>query len=41
MFLIEQFSEEKFNLTAEFCADIESHTNETVYKEVENEVFKR
>ena len=41
MFLIKLFSEEKFNLTAEFCGDIESHTNETVYKEVENEVFIR
>ena len=35
------FLEEKFNLTAEFCADIESHTIEPIYTEVEKEVFKR
>ena len=36
-----KFLEEKFNLTAEFCADIESHTNETIYTEVEKEVLIR
>ena len=36
-----KFLEEKFNLTAEFCADIESHTNETIYTEVEKEVLVR
>ena len=37
-FLYKTFLEEKFNLTAEFCADIESHTNESIYTEVEKEV---
>ena len=36
-----KFLEEKFNLTAEFCADIENHTNETIYTEVEKEVLVR
>ena len=36
-----KFLEEKFNLTAEYCADIENHTNETIYTEVEKEVLVR
>ena len=30
--------EEKFNLTADFCNHIESHTNSSVYSDVEKEV---
>ena len=41
LFVPTLFLEEKFNLTAEFCADIESHTNESIYTEVEKEVLKK
>ena len=30
--------EEKFNLTTEFCSNIENYTNTTQYTEVEKEV---
>ena len=32
------YPEEKFNLTVEFCSNIEEHTNESIYSEVEEEV---
>ena len=30
--------EEKFNLSVEYCSNIENHTNEDIYGEVEKEV---
>ena len=32
------FVEEKFNLSVEYCSNIENHTNEDIYGEVEKEV---
>ena len=32
------FLEEKYNLTAEYCLNIEQHTNDSIYSEIENEV---
>ena len=31
-------SEEKFNLSANYCSHIEEHTNDPVYAEIEKEV---
>ena len=31
--------EEKYNLTKEYCANIEQHTNDSIYSEIENEVI--
>ena len=39
MLLYKICREERFNLTAEYCASFEDHTNETSYKEVEEEVL--
>ena len=38
MLLYKICREERFNLTAEYCSSFEDHTNETSYKEVEEEV---
>ena len=32
------FVEEKFNLSVQYCSNIENHTNEDIYGEVEKEV---
>ena len=32
--------EEKYNLTKEYCANIEQHTNDSIYSEIENEVIQ-
>ena len=36
LFLV--FIEEKFNLSAEFCSNIEQHTQDPIYGDVEKEV---
>ena len=36
--LIFIFKEDKYNLTKEYCANIEQHTNDSIYSEIENEV---
>ena len=33
-----QSIEDKYNLTAEYCSNIEDHTDDGVYSEIENEV---
>ena len=37
--LIFIFKEDKYNLTKEYCANIEQHTNDSIYSEIENEVI--
>ena len=39
MFYFFIFKEEKYNLTKEYCANIEQHTNDSIYSEIENEVI--
>ena len=34
-------SEEKYNLTVDFCSNIENYTDDPIYSEVEQEVLKR
>ena len=36
--VIFNFKEKKYNLTKEYCANIEQHTNDSIYSEIENEV---
>ena len=38
--LIFIFKEDKYNLTKEYCANIEQHTNDSIYSEIENEVIQ-
>ena len=33
-----EYKEEKYNLSKEYCANIEDHTNDTIYDDIENEV---
>ena len=33
-----EWKEEKYNLTKEYCANIEEHTNDTIYDDIEREV---
>ena len=40
MFYFFIFKEEKYNLTKEYCANIEQHTNDSIYSEIENEVIQ-
>ena len=38
--VIFNFKEKKYNLTKEYCANIEQHTNDSIYSEIENEVIQ-
>ena len=33
-----EYKEEKYNLTKEYCANIEDHTDDPIYEDIENEV---
>ena len=38
MMIMHFVSEEKFNLSANYCSHIEEHTNDQIYAEIEKEV---
>ena len=39
MVLYKTCRDKKFNQTIEFCSDIENHTNDDIYKDIESEVM--